>query len=479
MSRYISKSFDFRGNSLELLGLFRDEPNVFFLDSSQHDPNRGRYSFIGFDPFDVFIHKGKDSLALLKKKFSQYAGEDAQEFTSQHSPLTAGIVGCLSYDYGLHHEKIRLSAEDDLNLPDVVFGFYDCILTVDHFTQKLFITSSGLPERNESLRERRAQERLDYAVKKICSYIDGELNSNLRNSSFSLDGPLNVRCNFSKEEYKKAALKALDYIGCGDIYQVNLSQRFEFDLAGSKLDPLALYQTLRQVSPVPFGGYLNCGEFSLISNSPERFLRLDKSIVQTRPMKGTRPRGGSDAEDQKLRQELINSAKEKAELLMITDLLRNDLGRVCDYGSVRVSEMRAIEEYSYVFQATSTVEGVLDKSKDCFDLIQACFPGGSITGCPKIRAMEIIEELEPVRRGMYTGSMGYINFDGTMDFNILIRTLLAYRNKLYFQVGGGIVADSTPEREYEETLIKARAMRKSLEAVSLEGNRVIATGTKE
>jgi len=258
--------------------------------------------------------------------------------------------------------------------------------------------------------------------------------------------------------------KALDHISCGDIYQVNLSQRFELDLNECDFNPLLLYKVLRLYSPSPFGGFLDGGNFQLVSNSPERFLHLNNGVVQTRPMKGTRPRGDNDLQDKKFRQELLNSKKEKAELLMITDLQRNDLGRVCEYGSVSVREMRTLEDYKYVFQATSTIEGMLSKDKDCFDLIRASFPGGSVTGCPKIRAMEIIEELEPTRRGMYTGSLGYINFNGDMDLNILIRTLFTCPGKLTFQVGGGIVADSIPENEYDETLIKARAMKACLEA---------------
>ena len=468
MENHIYKDFDFAGDALELLGLFQDEPHVFFLDSSQHDSARGRYSFIGFDPFDVFVHKGADALEGLKEKFTHYAGGEGKGFTSTISPLTAGAVGCIGYDYGLHHEKIRLRAHDDVGLPEMFFGFYDCILTVDHFEQKLFITSSGLPERNEHLREKRARARLDRVAGKVAFYLDGTVSSLREPETDSPGAPgmsLAFRCNFTKEQYKQAIARALGYIGDGDIYQVNLSQRFEFDLAGRAVDSPALYRALRDFSPVSFGGYLDGGDFTLISNSPERFLRLHDRLVQTRPMKGTRPRGENAGEDRKLREELVESAKEKAELLMITDLLRNDLGRVCDYGSVRVREVRAIEEYSYVFQATSAVEGVLAKGRDCFDLIRACFPGGSVTGCPKIRAMEVIEELEPTRRGMYTGSMGYINFDGNMDMNILIRTLVACRDKLYFQVGGGIVADSTPEREYEETLVKARAVQASLRAV--------------
>jgi len=270
------------------------------------------------------------------------------------------------------------------------------------------------------------------------------------------------KCNFSKAQYTKTVRRALDYIKEGDIYQVNLSQRFTYSLNDQSLDSLSLYSSLRSLAPSPFGGYLDCGDFHLISSSPERFLQLRNGIVQTRPMKGTRPRGKTQQEDQRLRKEMLTSDKDIAELLMITDLKRNDLGKVCDYGSVHVKEMRTLEEYKYVFQATSTIEGRLREDKDCFDLIDACFPGGSITGCPKIRAMEIIEELEPTRRGLYTGSLGYINFNGDMDLNILIRTLVAQRDKLYYQVGAGIVADSTPLGEYDETLVKARAIAECL-----------------
>ena len=471
--QYLWKSFDFKGDSLELLDLLRDEPHLFFLDSSQYEPSRGRYSFIGFDPFEVFVHKGKDAIHLLKEKFNGYAGEGKHAFTASFSPLTSGMIGCLGYDYGLHQEKIKLAAYDDLGLPDAFFGFYDCILTIDHFTQKLYITSSGLPEKKGSLRQKKASQRLTHVAGKLASYFNGVTEVQRDAPELSSHMPLVFKGNLSKEQYIKAVEKALDYISCGDIYQVNLSQRFEFDLKGRMLDSLTLYKTLRNLSPASFGGYLDCGNFSLMSNSPERFLHLNNGMVQARPMKGTRPRGANAFDDQRLRGEILNSAKEKAELLMITDLLRNDLGRVCDYGSVKVREIRALEEYNYVFQTTSTIEGSLNKDKDCFDLIQACFPGGSVTGCPKIRAMEVIEELEPTRRGLYTGSMGYINFDGNMDMNILIRTLLFCHGKYYFQVGGGIVADSLPEREYEETLVKAWAMRASFESIFLKKEHVL------
>jgi para-aminobenzoate synthetase component 1 len=459
MSICLIKSFDFQGDPLRLLDLFAGEPHPFLLDSNQLDSRRGRYSFIGFDPFEVFKGSGKDALALLKQRFMNYREGPRRSPT----PLTCGVVGYLGYDYGLYQEKIRLRAKDDLGLPECCFGFYDCILTVDHSGQKLYITSSGFPEKGESLRQKRAEERLQYILKKFSS-LETPSPLTLRHCSApSGIPPLELLSNLSREEYLSAVRKALGYIEAGDIYQMNLSQRFTCAAEGRNTDPLEIYRFLRRLSPVSFGGYFDAGCFHLISNSPEMFLRLRGRRVQTRPMKGTRPRARDPREDRRLKSEIEQSAKDKAELLMITDLERNDLGRVCAYGSVRVKETRTIEEYNYVFQAVSLVEGTLQPGQDCFDLIEACFPGGSITGCPKIRAMEIIETLEPTRRGPYTGSLGYIDFAGNMDLNILIRTLLHCGEKIHFQVGGGIVADSTPEGEYEETLVKARAMQACLE----------------
>jgi len=231
-----------------------------------------------------------------------------------------------------------------------------------------------------------------------------------------------------------------------------------------QLSPIELYSSLRNVNPAPFSAYLDFGDFKILSSSPERFLTLRGSFVSTRPMKGTRPRSINLIEDKRLKEELLNSQKDKAELIMIVDLERNDLGRVCEYGSIKVTNLRNLEEYSKVFQTTAKVEGILHKDKDRIDLIKACFPGGSITGCPKIRAMEIIEELEPTKRNIYTGSLGYLSFSGDMDLNILIRTILLKGNKIYFQAGGGIVYDSDPEEEYQETLDKARALLETIES---------------
>ena len=452
MSVLLTKTYDFPGDAWDLCARFRNEPHLFCLDSSRFDQGRGRYSFVGFDPFEVFEAGGKDTLASLKKRYARYS-EPRQETLT---PFAGGIAGYLGYDYGLYQEKIRPRAKDDLKLPDAVFGFYDCVLTIDHLQKKLYVTSSGLPEKNKASREKRAASRLEHVelvLKRGTQYLIPD--------ELSIVSPF--KSNFTKDEYLATVRKVLEHIAAGDIYQLNLSQRFTCGTAGENADPLEIYRALRQLSPVSSGGYFDAGALKLISNSPEMFLRLRNRLVQTRPMKGTRPRGQGILEDQRLKNEIVRSEKDKAELLMVTDLERNDLGKVCDYGSVRVKEMRAIEEYKYVFQATSSVEGTLRRDKDCFDLIEACFPGGSITGCPKIRAMEIIEELEPVRRGPYTGSMGYIDFAGNMDLNILIRTLIHCGQKIYFQVGGGIVADSTPEGEYEETLVKARALRTCLE----------------
>lgn len=455
MSVLLTRTYDFDGDALGLCARFRQEPHLFCLDSNRFDQGQGRYSFIGFDPFEVFQASGQDTLSSLKKRYARYS-EPRQETLI---PFAAGIVGYLGYDYGLCQEKIKSRAKDDLKLPDVVFGFYDRVLTIDHLRKKLYVTSSGLPERNEALRERRAASRLESVARKLSGrpivYTCKQLVT-------SEDPAASFSSNFTREQYLKAVAKALEHIGRGDIYQINLSQRFTYDTAGQDWDALELYRTLRNLSPVSSGGYFDAGAMKLISNSPEMFLRLRGGLVQTRPMKGTRPRGQGALEDHRLKNEIARSEKDKAELLMVTDLERNDLGKVCDYGSVRVSEMRVIEEYQYVFQATSLVEGTLRADQDCFDLIEACFPGGSITGCPKIRAMEIIEGLEPTRRGPYTGSMGYIDFSGNMDLNILIRTLIHCGQKIHFQVGGGIVADSTPEGEYEETLVKARALRACL-----------------
>jgi para-aminobenzoate synthetase component 1 len=458
------KVFDYQGDGMDLAQAFQNERYLFFLDSSRVDPVDGRYSFIGFDPFDVYRGSGKKLLGKLKEKYETLRGKS--KYTSE-IPFVSGIVGYLSYDYGLAQEKIKLQRRETWRIPEAVFGFYDRVLVIDHLKHKLILLSTGLSGTKKSSHQKKARQKFDQVMLRVEKILAAReippLKRVFRRGSFP--NTLSFKANLSKNEYKKSVKRVLRYIEQGDAYQVNLSQRFEFDVKQKNVQPVYLYRVLRDLSPSCFGGFFDAGNFQIISSSPERFLSFRGRVVQAKPMKGTRPRGEDSKEDLRLRDDILKSKKDRAELLMITDLERNDLGKVCEFGSVQVKTMREIEEYATVFQATSTIEGKLRRDKDCFDLISACFPGGSITGCPKIRAMEIIEELEPTRRGIYTGCLGYIDFNGRMDFNILIRTLLLYKDKLYYQVGGGVVADSDPEKEYEETLVKAKAMRQALESV--------------
>lgn len=455
MTNYISETFAFSFGPGVLLDAFAGEAHCFLLESSLQDPQRGRYSFFGCDPFYVYRHKANADLDPLRQDFEKYRFRDGGE-----AILPAGIVGYLSYDHGLFQEQIALQSVDEYGLPDCLFGFYDCIGTMDHTAQTITIHSTGYPELDAGARLRRARQRLDQMCARLTNLNPTENKLPAVNPVPTTDATP-WSCNFTRQEYECAAEKALAHIATGDIYQVNLAQRFSLRHDGDR-QPQRLYHLLRHYSPSYFGGYFDGGDHQIISSSPERYLQLRGRTLLTQPMKGTRPRGINNAEDQRLRAEIINSGKEQSELLMITDLERNDLGRVCEFGSVRVLQQRSIEQYATVFQAISSIVGTVKEEHDCFDVLKACFPGGSITGCPKIRAMQLIEELEPTRRSIYTGALGYIGFNGDMDFNIMIRTILADQNNYHFQVGGGIVAESTPASEYEETLVKARAMQACL-----------------
>jgi len=364
-------------------------------------------------------------------------------------------VGYFSYDLCHFIERLPATAVDDLNLPECYLAFYDTIVAFDHLEKKTYLVSTGFPELRETKRKRRAEERL----KEVKSWmlnkpsIAGEL------CSVSTEEGMVLKSNFSHEEYLRAVENVREYIRAGDIFQVNLSQRFEADLS---IPPYELYQRLRKINPAPFASYLDFDGVSVVGASPERFLKVQGDWVETRPIKGTRPRGKSAAEDRALADELLASIKDRAENVMIVDLERNDLGRVCRYGTVRVTELAILETYPTVFHLTSTVKGRLCEDKDRIDLLKATFPGGSITGAPKVRAMEIIDELESTRRSVYTGSIGYLSFSGEMDLNIVIRTFLVKGGRAYFQVGGGIIYDSEPEAEYVETLDKAKALIQAL-----------------
>jgi len=459
----------------EAFGLFHQEPFAFFLDSGMDPAKLGRYSFIGSDPFLVLKSRGEE-LTLLNAGQEERRtdnpfralGELLERYILEPggapTPLTGGAVGYLSYDLRHFIENVPGEAIDDLQLPECCLGFYDVVVTFDHLDQRTYIASSGFPEQDEDRRLKRARERLEQVKASLGrqrrdeSRHSAQLNKRRLVSSQGSSG-MPLRSNFTHDDYIRAVETAREYISSGEIYQVNLSQRFE---GGLTTPPYDLYQRLRSINPAPFAAYLNCDEVTVLSASPERFLKLDGDRVETRPMKGTRPRGHSAAEDAALAAELQSSVKDRAENVMIVDLERNDLGKVCRIGTVNVSELCTLEKYATVFQLTSCVEGRLSGSKNRIDLLEACFPGGSITGAPKIRAMEIIDELEPTRRSVYTGSIGYLSFSGQMDLNIVIRTILVKNDRVYLQVGGGIVYDSEPEAEYQETLHKAKALFQAL-----------------
>ncbi|MBI3026747.1 aminodeoxychorismate synthase component I [Candidatus Woesearchaeota archaeon] len=426
--------------------------NSFILHSSRTDKSLGRYSFIGFEPFlrikskgnDVFINdklvKG-NPVEILKRELDFFKSPKYNDL-----PICfGGAFGYFAYGIANLFEKLPKTTTDDIKAPDLYFLFLDKSIVYDHISNELYIIVLG----NDYYR---LLNRL-YKIKECITNGQGnKQDSGLLNRKIKCGA---LQSNFKKSDYIKAIHRVKEYIRAGDTFQVNLSQRLE---AFTYCDALAIYENLIEINPAPFSALLEFEELKIISSSPERLVRLENGIVSTRPIAGTRPRGKTKEEDLRLERELLNSNKELAEHTMLVDLERNDLGRVCDYGSVKLTETMVVERYSHVMHLVSNITGKLHKSKGRFDLIKAVFPGGTVTGCPKIRTMEIIDELEPTARGPYTGSLGYFNFSGDMDFNIIIRTLIMKSNKIYFQVGGGIVADSVPEQEYKETLYKAEAM---------------------
>jgi len=416
-------TLSFNGDAFSIFFIFKDQPQAFFLDSSLHGPE-ARFSYIGFAPFTT-VRDG--NLSAFKKVFDKY------RLRSQGLPFPAGAVGYLGYDGSLF------------------LGFYDTILAVDHQKHQLIISSLS-------------KERIKDILKQYYSSFPNAFGRIDRHSQLLVGNPkknsLPFKSNFTKAGYMKAVRQALEHIRRGDIYQINLSHQIKVPLTHWRkyTEPAAIYKNLRQSFPSEFGAYFDDGRQVILSASPERFLKLEKGVAQVKPMKGTSPRGKTTVQDRKLKEQLQNSPKEIAELLMVTDLERNDLGRVCDYRSVKVKAMRTIEAYASVFQATSTIEGRLRKGCDQFDLLQATFPSGSVTGCPKIEAMKIIKKLERVPRGLYTGALGYMSFSGSMDFNVMIRTMFLKQDQITFHVGGGIVADSNPLDEWQETWDKAKPL---------------------
>ncbi|MFC1908485.1 aminodeoxychorismate synthase component I [Chloroflexota bacterium] len=449
--------------ALQCFEIFHDRSFSFFLDSGMDPEKLGRYSFMGSDPFLVLRSRG-DNISLIKDGLEEVrtgnpfdvVGELLETYALEETgiPFVGGAVGYFSYDLCHFIEDLPTTTSDDLRLPECYLAFYDAAVVFDHLEGKAYLVANGFPELEEGKRTRKAEDKLKELKNRI---LHKPLSLDVEPASM-VEG-IALKSNFSREQYLEAVALAREYIRAGDIFQVNLSQRFEAELS---IPPYDLYTKLRSINPAPFASYLNFEGVSIIGASPERFLKVQGDWVETRPIKGTRPRGKTAAEDKALARELLSSIKDNAENIMIVDLERNDIGRVCRYGTVKVTERAILETYPTVFHLTSTVVGRLREGKGRIDLLKATFPGGSITGAPKVRAMEIIDELEPTRRSVYTGSIGYLSFSSEMDLDIVIRTILIKDRRAYFQVGGGIVYDSEPEAEYLETLDKGRALIQAL-----------------
>ncbi len=435
-------------------------PYTAWLDTSLEMPGLGRYSFLGFEPFLVLTTRGRE--CLLERRSGSEERLDADPFkvlrdilkqNQQHSleglpPFLGGGIGYLSYELGRLIERLPGFAVDDLSLPDMSLAFFDQVVAHDHVTGETWLATSTIGGEGPDAGDRweRAKAMLE-APPPSYDHVEAPQD-------------IDFECGFTRPGYLEAVRRVKEYILAGDIYQANISQRFSAPVSEH---PWMLYRRLRRLNAAPFSAYLNFGPVQVCSSSPERFVRIDGERVETRPIKGTRHRGRDAEEDRRLAEELLASPKDRAELSMIVDLERNDMGRVCSYGSVCVEEHAVIESYATVHHLVSTVAGTLHPGRDVVDLLRASFPGGSITGAPKIRSMEIIDELEPTARGVYTGCIGYLGFDGRADLNIAIRTMLVKERRAYFQVGGGIVADSVPEDEYQETLDKGEAIFHTLQ----------------
>ncbi len=441
-----------------IFAIFADEIGAVWLDSNSTQHGEwARYSYMGVEPFALFSAEGQrlvfgdtvtqgnpfDYLQTLLKRYPLTPHPDLP-------PMQGGVIGYLSYELNQHVEKVPVAAEQDQPFPDMVLGFYDVIIAFDHVQQRSWLISSGLPETTEAARTQRAQQRLTHILQRI--------QTAAASSSWPTMSRTDIQYNFpTQSHYENTIQRVIDYIYAGDIFQANLTQRFSIPVTPA-LPFFALYQRLRKINPAPFAGYLNFGTVKIASASPERFLKLHQGNIETCPIKGTRRRGNTAEEDQQLQQALLHSEKDRAENTMIVDLMRNDLSRVAQLHTVNVTELCALYSFASVHHLISTITAQLQPGLDAVDVLCATFPGGSITGAPKIRAMEIIAELEPTRRGPYCGCFGYIGFDGTMDMAITIRTFCMNDTMLSFQTGGAIVADSHPSDEYAETLTKARAL---------------------
>jgi anthranilate synthase component I len=441
----------------------------FLLESVEGGEQVGRYSFLGVNPKGLLVFKdhqvtrtlhgqtttralepGEDPLSVVKQEFERVTPVHLEGLPR----LVGGAVGYLSYDVVRYFERLPETATSDLDVPDAAFMLPDTLVIFDHAKHQLIVMANAHNTGNPDGAYKDAINRIDQivvALGKPLPVVD------------ALGEPLNeeLRSNVSREQFEANVERAREYIAAGDAFQIVLSQRLTRRTSAA---PLSIYRALRASNPSPYMFYLSFGgEFTLMGASPEMLVRYEDGVATNRPLAGTRKRGATEAEDKALAEELLSDPKERAEHVMLVDLGRNDLGRVCKYGSVHISDLMVIERYSHVMHIVSQVQGQVRDNMDAFDLLRATFPAGTLSGAPKVRAMEIIEELEGVRRGPYGGAVGYFSVDGSMDMCITIRTLLMRGDTIYLQAGAGIVADSNPTKEYEETLNKARALALAIE----------------
>ncbi len=450
--------------------LFIGYPFSFLFHSGRSGSENSRYSFLG--TFHNSIIKGSSNRDLLKQ-LQSVLNNFKSEGIDYLPHFWGGAVGYFSYDVVHLFERLPRTTIDDLHLPEIYIGFTDEVIVFDHLEKilKVIVSLKSDEEYEDGIEKlKRLVASVTSHQSPVCRSLSARQSGTGRPVASHKMTARNLKSNMTKSQFTNMVKRVKEYIKEGDIFQANLSQRFEAEFEG---DPWEFYKRLNEINPSPFGGYINFDDMSIVSASPERLIKITPSLppfvkggmgglIETRPIAGTRPRGKDSTEDKSLSAELLLNEKERAEHIMLVDLERNDLGRVCKYGTVKVDELMTLESYSHVWHIVSKVVGELKDDVKFIDTLRACFPGGTITGCPKVRCMEIIEELEPVRRGIYTGSMGYIGYDGRVDLNIIIRSALVKGGKIYFNAGAGIVADSDPEREYEETLFKAEAIMQAL-----------------
>ena len=457
------------------LAISQKEPHAFLLESMERGEQVGRYTFLGVRPYmrvraqkgSVEIERGRKREKLRENVF-QVVKRLLREHKPAHipglPPFTAGAVGYFAYDVIRQLENIGEHAKDDLGLPDAELMFFDRLLAFDHLRHQIHIVAAADLTRESP---RRAYDRALRDIAALEKKLAAGLTPALwRTRTKAPRGKLKVDFRTRRADYVQDVKRCKEYIAAGDIFQVVYSQRFDFT---PEVSPFDLYRALRQVNPSPYLYFLRSGDTHILGSSPEMLVRVTGRKVEYRPIAGTRPRGRDEAEDRRLEEEVRHDEKERAEHVMLVDLGRNDLGRVSEYGSVKVKDLMYVERYSHVMHLVSALEGTLRKDLDALDALASCFPAGTLSGAPKVRAMQIIEELEPTRRGIYGGSVLYADFAGNLDSCIGIRTLLMKGKKAYLQAGGGIVADSEPGTEFQESMNKAGAILRAVEMARNSG----------